>query len=308
MPKRWSNRALTAKIESTYGVDAIPTGGANAMLCAELELDIPVEYVDRNIVHGTFGAWSMPGTRRFAKVTGSVELQGSGTAGSAPAWAPMLRACGFAQTLNAGVSAVYTPTSAVGDSVTLRFYADGVLHAISGARGTGQLLLPRNRLPLFKFEMTGLYSQPTDTANPSMDYSVFQAPRPVDKANTPTFSLHGSAAVLRDLELDIGNVIAVRDLPNAMDVLVADRKCSGKCSVEAVAVATKNWFGIEQGETLGALSLIHGSTAGKIVEIAAPKVQLKSPKYENEDGIAYITMELGVTRNSGDDELVLTVR
>jgi hypothetical protein len=308
MPKRYFNRAMTAKTEGSYGVDSIPTGGANAILCSTLELDIPVEYVERELLTDKFGSFPAIGTRRFAKVSFETELQSSGTAGTAPAWAPLVRACGFSQTLNAGVSAVYAPSTAIGESCTMRFYLDGIMHAISGARGTVKLMMPRNKVPKLAFEMTGLYSTPTDTAMPTMDYTAWKDPRAADKAGTPTFTLHGTATVLRDLQLDIGNVVTVRDLPNAMDVHIVDRKVVGSCSIELVPIATKNWAGIEVGETVAAMSLIHGTSAGKIVEIAAPKVQLRQPKYGQEEGIAYLDLGLQLNRNAGDDEIVLTSR
>jgi len=55
--------------------------------------------VDRNAILSYLGAnENLVGTA-FKSLNFSVELVGSGTAGAAPSWGPLLRACGFAETL-----------------------------------------------------------------------------------------------------------------------------------------------------------------------------------------------------------------
>ena len=85
----YRNMALLAKLEVSYGTDPVPTGGANAILTKGLTIQ-PYNgaRVSRDLDRSTFGAQSEINTGAFVTVSFGVELAGSGTAGTAPAWGP----------------------------------------------------------------------------------------------------------------------------------------------------------------------------------------------------------------------------
>ena len=58
---------------------------------------------------------------------------------------------------------------------------------------------------------------------------------------------------------------------------------------------------------MGSLSLTHGTAAGNIVKIDAPRAQLFSPSYEDDDGVAMMSLSLSLVPDEGNDELVITV-
>ena len=69
-------------------------------------------------------------------MTFSVELAGSGTAGTAPRYGNVTKACGFSETVASNTSVTYEPISASFSSVTIHYNTDGVRHIVNGCRGS----------------------------------------------------------------------------------------------------------------------------------------------------------------------------
>ena len=89
---------LIAKIESVYGTDPSPTGTDNAVQVTNLEVT-PIE--SDNVQAASYQGFLGNSTRgtlvanKRVSVTFDVELAGSGTAGTAPAFGPLLKSCGL---------------------------------------------------------------------------------------------------------------------------------------------------------------------------------------------------------------------
>jgi hypothetical protein len=309
-------RVFLGKRETTYGVDAVPTGAADALLVfndAEIQ-PLNQEVEERSLLRGPFyGNFQQVPTRREAAVTLMQEVAGFGTAGPASptaAYDAALRACGLARTINAGVSVVYSPVSSAFDSMTLGGYTDGMLNKLTGARGNLKFSMKRGTLPKFTYEMRGIYNDPTDVALPNPTISAYQVPLPVNVLNTSAFALHGfSNACLESLEFDMGNELQHRDLINCTDqIQITDRKSKGKLVIEWNTVGVKDWLSLIKNATLGALSITHGTTAGNKVKFDASNVQLANPKYDKQDNIVMMAFDLILQPSSaGNDEFTLTI-
>ena len=309
MSKLYRKKILLAKTEVTYGADPTPTGAANAILTRDLSISLlqgsPVERnLDRTILGGDIAIHVVP----FSQCSFSVELAGSGAAGAAPAYGPLLKACGFAETVNPATSVVYSPVSTGFSSVTLYFNIDGILHKLTGARGTVVFSLPPGGIPLMNFTFTGIRHDPSDTALPTPTLTAFKTPTGVNYVNTPTLTLHGFAATAEKFELDLANEIVYRNVIGEESVQLVDRKPSGSISLEEQGLATKNFHALALASTVDALQLVHGTTTGSIVQFDAPKVQLAQPNYSDSNGILMLNLNLNITPNAGDDELILTVK
>ena len=163
MPKLTRKRLLLAKIEATYGTDPTPTGAANAILVRNLEITpLQSDIVQRELIRPYLGNYEQLLAQTRVQVTFEVELAGSGAAGTAPAYDPVLQSCGLGVTISAGVSVTYVPESSNFDSVTLYFFQDGIRHVVTGARGSFTLNGSVGAIPTIAFEMTGIYNAPTD--------------------------------------------------------------------------------------------------------------------------------------------------
>lgn len=114
-------RLILVALESVYGTPATPVAG-DAVLCTGLDIT-PMEgsSVDRDFVRPYFGSSGSIRVENYASVSFETEIAGSGTAGTAPQWAALLKASNFTETLTA--TAITGTTTAVGalnaTSVTL---------------------------------------------------------------------------------------------------------------------------------------------------------------------------------------------
>ena len=310
MPLLGRKKIVLAKIESVYGTDPVPTGAANAILVRNLTLT-PQEsdFVDRNVIRPYLGRSQQIPAGIRAMLEFEVELAGSGAAGTAPGWGVLMRACGHSETVVASTSVTYAPVSASFDSATLYFNVDGVLHKLTGCRGTASIQMQVKNLPVIKFTLTGIYNTVTDTAAPTPTYTIFQTPLPVTNVNTTPFTLHGYSAVMSEMSLDQSANIVHRTLVGGSEqVLFTGRQPQGSITIEATTVAAKDWWTIAKNSTTGSLSITHGINAGNKVTIAAPNVQLTKPTYTDLDGIEMLQMGMNfIPGSSGNDEYTITV-
>jgi len=310
------NKTLLAKLEDTYGNDPTPTG-TDAVLTSDLQIEPyagPV--VSRNLDRSTLGGETQINTSPQVQVSFNVEIAGSGTAGTAPAYAAVLKACGFSEADSSptGTSKIYTPLSSTWPSVTFYFYHDGQRHKILGARGNMSLSLTRGEIPRFTFTFIGQYDTPTVASPSGVDVDDYTAPVPVTNTNTPTYTLGGSPVAdltAESLTIDMGNNIVPRNIINADEIHLTDRNVTGSTVVEAVLTSTKDWFtdAVESHTTINtqALQLIHGTTSGNIVQLDAPAVQLSTVAQNDSDGILVYSFGMNFTPSSGNDELTITV-
>lgn len=306
---RYINRmALLAKVEAVYGTDAAPAGAANAMQVSNVEIT-PLAGQDRSreLVLPYFGHQGAILVQNHVTLAFDVEIAGAGAAGTAPAYGPLLLACGLSETVDAGVDVKYAPDAAEPDAVSLYYVLDGVRHIGLGARGTVTVTLTPGDIPRFRFSMTALLGTITDQAMPAIDLTDFITPVPVSKANT-TMALHGWSAIAESLSLDLGNSVEGRFLIGYEGIRITGRQSVGTAVVEAKSIATVDWFGRAQAHTKGALAVQHGTVAGNIVQFAAPAVQIGRPTQGQSQGIANYSLPLMLTPSAGNDELVITVR
>lgn len=302
-------RVILAKIESTYGTDSTPTGAANAILVRNLTITpLNAELIQRDLIRPYLGASPQLLAATSATVEFEVEIAGSGTAGTAPAYGPLLRACGMAEADNA-TDVVYTPVSTGFASVTIYFNVDGVQHKLTGARGNVALTINAREIPVYQFSFTGLYNAAADVALPTPDYTAFQAPQAANTDNTPTFSFFSYSAPLQNLEINFNNEVVFRSLIGAESVIITNRNVSGTAVFEAPTITTKDFFTAAVDSITGALQLIHGTAAGKIVQLDSSVVSIGNPTYQDSDGIHMLSVPFNlVPTSSGNDEISITVK
>lgn len=303
-------RTIIAKIEAVEGTDPVPTGAANAVLVRALKITpMQTDQASRELIRAYLGNYENIPAAIHMMVECEVEVAGGGAPlATPPKFGPLLRACGLTETINAGVSVVYAPRSAGFESVTIYANVDGVVHKGNMCRGSVSLGFNVLQLPVFRFRFVGLFVPVADAALPTCDYTGFQKPLAFNNDNASGFTLHGFAGALQSLELDLANVVNFQSLVGAERVNITDRKPTGRISMEAVLVATKDYWTNIQNATTGALALLHGTVLGNKVAIAAPNVQLLNPSYEDMDGVAMLNSDLIlVPGGTGNDELTITL-
>lgn len=306
-------KVILAKVEATYGVDAVPSPTADAMLVENFSMT-PLEgeeLIPENVVRTSFGAeHALALAGRRVQVEFDVPLQGAGAAGNAPFWGTLMRGCGFAQVANAGVDVRYAPVTGGEESLTLECYRDGILHKALGCRGDWSFKLDAGGRLLQHFSYTGIYQPVADAAMPVNAAVPARTELPVDSVHTPTFALFGVSLALKSLEIKRANQVQVQNLVNDFRVDILGRKPEGSAVVREVPVATFNAWQQAEAGTTGALSLVHGTAAGSIVEIQCPNVQIGKPSISDENGISMLNLPLRIANTNGNanDDITVIVR
>lgn len=296
--------AMLAKLEASYGVDAVPTGAANAMLMTNVKMTHMADRLSRELLLPYFGLQGVILTGRHVRIEGEIEIAGAGAAGTAPAFGPLLNACGLAQVIVAGTSVTYSPVSGAFDAASIYYNRDGERHIGVGARGNVTWSFVPRQIPRFKFSLLALEGTITDQALPVVDVTDFVTPVPVSKGNT-TFSLHGLSAVTESVEFDLGQKVEPRFLIGEESIKITGRGASGKAVLQAGTLAEKDWYAIAGARTRGPLSLVHGTAAGNVVTIGAPSVEIDLPEEGETQKIVNRTLGFGFVPVAGNDELTI---
>ena len=306
--RRWNKLAILHKLETVYGTNATPLA-ADALIGTNVSFSpIEAEEVSRDLMLPYMGSQGVVLAGIHAKLEFDVEIAGAGAAGTVPKFGSALRACGMAETVTAATKVEYTIVEDGVESSSVYFVSDKVQHVLLGCRGTCSMSFTPKGIPRFRFAFTGLLGTITDIgAMPAVTMAGWTTPLTVSKLNT-TMTLHGWASVAESLSVDLGNTVNPRFLIGGESVMIADRKSKGSAVVEGRSLATVDWFAKALARTRGALSLIHGTVAGNIVEIAAPAVEIGRPTQGQTDGIVNYTLPLDLCPSAGLDELKIIVR
>ncbi|CDP54070.1 hypothetical protein [Devosia sp. DBB001] len=309
-PMRWKSKLITAKPEATYGVDALPTAAANAILARNVTISpMEGEDVSRELEYPYMGGQATIPAGLRTRIRFQVELQGSGTAGVAPAWGPIIRACAVREVIVEDTSVTYEPISTAQESVSLYFWIENTLQKVVGCRGTATKRFNAQGIPVMEYDLLGLYSDPIEQPPLGPDYTKFEKPTLVTKAYTPTFTVNAVPLVMREFSLNLNNQVEPRLLVGREEIIIVDRNDAVTCRVEAVPVSTFNPFALARQQTTVDTVLVHGTEAGRIVTLNIPTGQIgRMPDYENSQNVLEWNLPIMALPNQGNDQwsLVLT--
>jgi len=308
MPIKWRSKIILAKIEAVYGTDSAPAAG-NGILARNVSFEpMAGEDVSRELERPYLGAQPEIPTGLRAVLAFETELQGSGAAGTPPAWGVLARGAALSEVIAAGVSVTYAPVSDAMESVSIYFWTGDTRHVLLGCRGTGIVTLNAQGIPVVRWTFTGLWAAPSEQARVNPNLAGFIAPAVATKANTPTFTVDGVALVLRSFTFDFGNQVEPRLLIGREEILIVDKAEAISAQVEAVALTTFHPLALAQAQTQVPVSLVHGTAAGRIVTLSAPAAQLKRLSgYENNQDILEWPLRLAPLPDAGNDQFSITL-
>ena len=298
-------RVILIEAESSYGTAPTPAA-TDVVLVRDLSITPQSsDVVNRDVVRPYLGASQQLLANTRVECTFSVELAGSGTAGTAPRYGSALKACGFSETISSGTSVTYAPISASFTSVTIHYNVDGVRHIVTVCRGTFAINAAVGEIPSIDFTFTGIYNAPTDTALPSVTYGNQATPLIFKNGNTTSFQLLSYAGALMNFSMDVGNSLVYRELVGGTkEVILTDRAANGSLTIEAPTLAQKDYFSAALVDTtLGNLTVTHGTTAGNIVRVTSTKVDIGDVAYGEADGVTMLEIPYTLVPSSANDEL-----
>ena len=300
-------RVILIEAESSYGTD--PTMATSTVVLVTDLSNTPQssDVVNRDVVRPYLGSSEQLLANTRVECTFSVELAGSGTAGTAPRYGSALKATGLSETVSSGTSVTYAPVSSSFSSVTIHYNVDGVRHKVTGCRGSFTISAEVGSIPTIDFTFTGIYNAPTDTALPTVTYGNQATPLIFKNGNTSGFQLLSYAGALQSLTMDLGVSTVYRELVGGTkEVIITDRASNGSVTIEAPTIAQKDYFTAALTDsTLGNLAFLHGTTAGNKVQLTSSKVDIGDVNYGEMDGVAMLEIPYTLVPSSANNEFSL---
>lgn len=307
-----NRQALFAKKEATYGT-AINLTAADVIHAENVRYQPRGEVVKGDPAKPGFGA--VPGVvyGEHGELSFDVPLAGSGVAGEAPKWGMFMKACGWIEDAEAGVSVTYAlgdPGAA--DSLTLRWRDAKRSHILAGARGRVSFKLAAGQRPMLSFVFRGLHADVQAAPAPTpadVEWTGWIDSLPIQQGRT-TFHLDGVAMTMRDFTLDSSDNVRFTDVPHQENVeLLGARELTGKFKAGVPDIGEWNPETKWRTNAIMIGALVHNvGTAGQIVTINT-RSQVGEPTYSRdndqdvfEQSISLVGSDLGT-----DDDIAIVL-
>ncbi len=303
---------VLAKLETTYGTDAVPSAASDAILAFNPTINPVGAKIVRDPMRDTISP--SPGLigSRYVEFTFETDLYASGAAGTAPRAGALFQACSMTETIVALTSATYKPNSlgTSAKSVTIYYYADeganARLHKITGCVGTFELVAKAGEPARLRWTFRGLYAVPTSVAFPTPTYEAGINTPP--KALSTNLTVNAiSTFVAQQVTITLENMIATRpDVNSATGIkgfVITDRKGKGTWNPESFPIATYDLWTDWINATLRQLSMVLGSGAGNICTITCPKLMIDDIQQQEREKLEIWNIPFSLAYNTGDDEI-----
>ncbi len=305
-----NREVILAEIEVSYGVDPVPVEATNAILVENIGWSNEgLRMNERPAVRQNIGMLQMVFGGTLRAITFDVELKGSGGAVDLPPeFGPLLRACGFGETINVAADVQYAPVSTGHESVTIYYFQDGIQHILTGCVGNVSFNLEAGALGKMSFTFTGHLVSVLDVALPTGP--VYQTNVPPPLISTP-FTIGGFGAVINALTFDLSNTVATPPDMSASDgysqVRITQRDVQGSYDPEATLIATDDPFtALSAGTQLAVTTGVIGSLVGNRIQFDMPRAYNKDVSPGDRDGVRTYDIPLGFAEVAGDDEVNIT--
>ena len=203
---------------------------------------------------------------------------------------------------------VYAPVSDNEDSGRFYCHVDKTLHEGRGARGTPQFTLNAESIPALQVTLMALIRPVTSVALPEVDLSHWKKALVVNTLNTEALQVFGVASPFQSFSLDMSAQTRQRTVVQGNDIAITGRAPSGALTIDDPGVDVVNYFERSLNVETGEISLIHGKTAGSIIEIVMPACSLASPTYADDQGVQMLSMNYRPEPVDGNDEVRIICR
>ena len=243
----------------------------------------------------------------MAGVTGSVvatisfttELKGPGS-DTEPKDFPLWKACGFKEDESSMPYTLDQDSTPI-DTVTFRYFADGMQWDFKGCVGTAVITMESGNIGKIAWTFTGMCDgMPSDGTNPTPSYNTTVPP--VCQNLTMTLDSGTAFGVCSKLEFDLGNEIANRrDMSETYGYAVPQitrRNSTGSMTVEIPTSSAYHWQNTWNNKTKIDGAITVGSVTYNKTVWAWDMVLTNSPTVTDADGI--LTYEIGFSLVTND--------
>lgn len=306
-PRKWRTKALLVKSEATYGVDSNPTGAVNWIEARNVSLSpMDTDKVDRNIVMESLGNGGSIIVSQWAKLSFDVALAPSGVLGTAPKWASLVMATGFAETVALGVSVTYNLISDNFGSLCAYMYIGNVLHKLLGMRGELKVKQNAKGTPMMTVSYDAVYVTPVDGEMPAVTKTGWAIEEAVNSKNTSPISVGGIGLAYSEFDWGLGNKMSRLDLPGPQyEIAINDRAPSASIKVLAPTLAVFNPYALAESGVTMPISVTHGSAPGKKTKTDL-KGRIVGVDYDSIEDLTAYKLTVSLVPVAGNDEITLT--
>lgn len=300
-------KVLYAKVESVPGVAETLTGAA-AIQTKDLKImGLEGDVLEFDVDRPNFGANLTTLVGKHVRVSFKVAASGSGAAGTAPAYGPLLQACGHSEAETEDVDVQYKPvdTSA---SLTMGAIFDKVRHTCTFGKGSVKLTVDKRGYPWFEFDFMALFSVPVADASPLTPvFTPWKKPVPF-RASTVACTLIGQTVGLHKIGFDFGQKVEFYEHSEEESIQITDRQSKFDAEFEETEIGTHNYWADVNSENTGALTYTHGTTAGNIVEITSPLTQLTKIDRGDQQGVSSLQVSGPLVTDGTSPDYTITVK
>jgi hypothetical protein len=244
----------------------------------------------------------VPGAKVSA-VDFKVQPVGSGTAGTAPSVGKLLRACGYRERVEATANVLYHPFDPVQnsddhESVTIKIYQAGLVHVLTGCRGTFQFGMEVGQMPHMDFHFEGISFTYTDLPFPTSGMAF-------DTLNPPVCLATGCAleaaslnipSVTLDMAQELTRILSLNSQTGTTEIYISGRM--GQATLEPAAslvLDAPNLYTKWAAGSKLALTATIGATAGNIISVACPNLVQTALGFGERDGLLTNTITARMT-------------
>lgn len=283
-----------------------PAPAAELFRAGSFSHDLNVEQLQRAVRDASLSPFPFVPGKRSAQLSFTSELRGSGTAGTAPDYGILFKACGMTETVVASTSVTYAPTSdkSTYTRACITVFIDGLRVMYLGCMGNFTINAPLDGVPTVDWDFQAADFEVSDAALVEGSSYDSQVPEPVLVTG---FSFSGFNFDAVSVSFAMNNNVTLRQSTNTtgghINALLTGRSPSGSFDPEAVLKGTEDVFSDWEGGTQVPLSIQIGQTAGNICTISAPKCQYTDVGFGDRDGLLTYDAPFNMVRNSGDDEI-----
>ncbi len=301
-------RALLIAMQTTPGTPETLNPATHGMLVLNGEYTFEVDELERETDKPGHGARQHVNVKRRSRYTGGIELRGHATPGTAAPCGRILRTCGFGETLDPGVDAVYSLLTSAFPIATLGGYNAGSLVAGHDARGAlTQIEFSIRNFAKAQFEIMALSGATpvVDAALPNADYSAFQAPVAIE---TETFEVDIGGTALNAISLTVDTGAQVDIFEGSEQRIAFLREFYRPTGTLRVYKEQRSAFHPENVALAHTLADIFAEIVGggEVVRLDLKNVQLGMARPSDQDGLAAWDIPFKVVGSTTSDCLALS--
>ncbi|WP_339696044.1 phage tail tube protein [Celeribacter baekdonensis] len=298
----WKQRLIREVLETTSGT-AEATTAANAILAREVTFNLlDADYTEQDFLTGQEGAQVEDLSNIRAGATYQVEAA-PGPVSTVPAYAHLLQSSALVMADDDG-DTVFTPLP-VGTEIpscTQQLRNGAHMQTVVGVRGSFGFTAEVNKRANFSFTRQGQYQAPVAFVSEAHDFSGWPRGLECTPENMFAFTLGGTKLCVTSFSFTDGRTPKVNEYMNCVGTKLSPRMFTGSMTVKHPDLATKDLLSMVKDVVIEPLIFTLGKTAGQIITVTAPNVQIKAPSEQEINGDLGLSLDLRFLPTAASDD------